>query len=154
MHELHFYPRLTCLSDGLCYLTLRLPARTFSKFVGKEAPPAINLPAFFHGWLSALVFLFLQCVYSYTSDILFFWLLSRVSSWQSLKVSALFLRVLSVVLCSDVFEGGCKIFKWTWGRFMRNLVLKICLDIHGGLSLISMFTCTFGRYCLVEFLRG
>ena len=44
-------------SVGLYYFILRLPVRPFSGLVCEKDPPPVNLPTFWHGWISALGFL-------------------------------------------------------------------------------------------------
>ena len=108
MHALNFSPWSTHLLDSLHYLILRLPVRPFSGLVGEAPPPTIKFTRPLARMASSLVFLVLQGAHPNTLDICFIWPLIHINSVQYLKGSALLLRVLLVVSCSDVLEGAPK----------------------------------------------
>ena len=84
MHSCICYLLSTRFSGGLHYLIFPLTVQPFSGLVVEAAPPSVDLPALWRGWLSALGFLvFTRCVFRHLGYLIF--LSSRPCPFQTIS---------------------------------------------------------------------
>ena len=152
MHELYFSPWSTHLLDSLHYLILRLPVRPFSGLVGEPPPPdpKVYPPSGADGFFPG-IFSFTRCIFQRLGYL--FYLATHTCSFHTISQG-----LRSVIegpfgcFLFRRFEGGSKVVRWTRGRFLHDLALRIYPDIVSGISLVAGLPRPFSRYFLTVFL--